>query len=183
MKKYILISSFAILGLTVSCSEDKNTTEETTTPETGTETAISPTEAPAGDAASQPVSIDGQPANVVSGQPTTTATPTANTAGLKLNPAHGEPGHRCEVAVGAPLPADGSAPAPSSAPQNIQMQSSGANTQPISPTPAPAPTSIMSSPAPSGAPATAGTTAPGMNPPHGEPGHDCAIPVGQPLKK
>lgn len=28
----------------------------------------------------------------------------------KINPAHGEPGHRCDIAVGAPL--DGSAPAP-----------------------------------------------------------------------
>lgn len=26
-------------------------------------------------------------------------------------------------------------------------------------------------------------TAAGMNPPHGEPGHDCGIPVGSPLKK
>ena len=26
-------------------------------------------------------------------------------------------------------------------------------------------------------------TAAGMNPPHGQPGHDCAIPVGAPLKK
>ncbi|MBK6446411.1 MAG: hypothetical protein IPF81_14280 [Bacteroidetes bacterium] len=28
-----------------------------------------------------------------------------------------------------------------------------------------------------------GPTAPGMNPPHGQPGHDCAIAVGAPLKK
>jgi len=28
----------------------------------------------------------------------------------KINPAHGQPGHRCDIAVGAPL--DGSAPAP-----------------------------------------------------------------------
>lgn len=30
--------------------------------------------------------------------------------------------------------------------------------------------------------APAGTTAPGMNPPHGQPGHRCEIPVGSPLK-
>jgi len=34
----------------------------------------------------------------------------ANGPAPKINPAHGQPGHRCDVAVGAPL--DGSAPAP-----------------------------------------------------------------------
>lgn len=29
--------------------------------------------------------------------------PAANTTGLKLNPQHGQPGHRCDIAVGAPL--------------------------------------------------------------------------------
>ena len=37
---------------------------------------------------------------------------------------------------------------------------------------------------PGAAPAPQPTvTAAGMNPPHGEPGHDCGIPVGSPLKK
>jgi hypothetical protein len=31
-------------------------------------------------------------------------------ANAKLNPAHGQPGHRCDIAVGAALPAEGSAP-------------------------------------------------------------------------
>ena len=87
---------------------------------------------------------------------------------VALNPAHGEPGHRCDIAVGAPLNSAPSQPAS----QEIKME----NIKPIEMTvPAPgntdpqAPASVM--------------TAPGMNPPHGEPGHDCAIPVGQPLKK
>lgn len=35
--------------------------------------------------------------------PTTTTTTTTTTAGLKFNPKHGEPGHRCDLAEGAPL--------------------------------------------------------------------------------
>lgn len=80
----------------------------------------------------------------------------AVTAGL--NPAHGSPGHRCEIAVGAPL---NSAPANNTPPQApIQM------TAPVQP-------KINN---------TNGVTA-NLNPAHGQPGHDCSIPVGQPLKQ
>lgn len=33
----------------------------------------------------------------------------------KVNPAHGQPGHRCDIAVGAPLPSSPSASAPAAA--------------------------------------------------------------------
>lgn len=183
MKKYILISGIAILGLTVSCTGDKTTSEETTSPESGVESTIAPTDISSGE--QQPLTTGEQP---LIDPAASAAAPAKSNVAMMPNPAHGEPMHRCEVSVGAPIPADGSAPAPSAQsapPQNIQMQSGGQmTTQPISSAPgsapAPAPTSIMSTPA---QPSTAGTTAPGMNPPHGEPGHDCAIPVGQPLKK
>jgi hypothetical protein len=82
----------------------------------------------------------------------------------QVNPPHGEPGHRCDIAVGAPL----------NAATNLKPS-------PANPTTLTSP-QIISAPAP--APSTsAGATAPGLNPPHGEPGHDCAIPVGAPLKK
>ena len=80
-----------------------------------------------------------------------------------LNPAHGAPGHRCDIAVGAPL---NSAPAASATQPQVQT--------------APAPSQTISTPAP--APANS-ITAAGLNPPHGQPGHDCAIAVGAPLKK
>ena len=70
-----------------------------------------------------------------------------------LNPAHGQPGHRCDISVGAPL---------SSAP-------------PVKPN-TPLPTASVK---PVNTPAT--LTAPGMNPQHGQPGHRCDIAVGAPL--
>jgi hypothetical protein len=96
--------------------------------------------------------------------------PSATQAAVGMNPAHGQPGHRCEIPVGAPL---------NSAPVS--------QTAPASATPVAAPT-MSATPAtltPSAAPATVApvTTLPGMNPPHGQPGHDCAIKVGDPLKK
>ena len=77
----------------------------------------------------------------------------------KLNPAHGQPGHRCDISVGAPL---------SSAPQ-----------------PAQATTPSVSQPKPAAISTTTSKTNDGtvkLNPPHGQPGHDCAVAVGQPLK-
>ncbi|MCJ7934238.1 MAG: hypothetical protein MUW56_11530 [Chryseobacterium sp.] len=92
--------------------------------------------------------------------------PIANAPGM--NPPHGQPGHRCDIPVGQPL---SSSPAPAS--QNITVN--GNNTIQIDPN--------------SGSPGKIPIdhnenqvkTAPGMNPPHGQPGHRCDIPVGQPL--
>jgi hypothetical protein len=89
-------------------------------------------------------------------QPQQTAPTSTNTAGL--NPAHGQPGHRCDIQVGAPL---NSAPAPTtSAPPQQQ------------------PTIVMP-PVTTTAPAAANTA--GLNPAHGQPGHRCDIAVGAPL--
>ena len=82
--------------------------------------------------------------------------------GAGLNPAHGQPGHDCSIPVGAPL---NSAPA-----------GNGARSAPVQTMSAPAMT------APAG-PAMAADPNAKLNPAHGQPGHDCAIPVGAPLKK
>ncbi|MFY1045358.1 hypothetical protein [Chryseobacterium sp. GP-SGM7] len=82
-----------------------------------------------------------------------------------MNPPHGQPGHKCEIPVGQPL--NGSAPSVQSATQNIQVN--GNNTVQIDPSSMKKGNAIPIK------------TAPGMNPPHGEPGHRCDIPVGQPL--
>lgn len=97
--------------------------------------------------------------------PTTTTTATvpvpvtataANNAAATIpgmNPPHGQPGHRCDITVGAPL---------NSPPAKTATTTTG---QPV----------ITSS-----TPAQA-KTAPGMNPAHGQPGHRCDIAVGAPL--
>lgn len=88
-----------------------------------------------------------------------------------MNPPHGQPGHRCDIPVGQPL--NGAAPAAQPATQNIQVN--GNNTVQIDPNSVrPGKIAIDNN-------GKAVKTAPGMNPPHGEPGHRCDIPVGQPL--
>ena len=73
--------------------------------------------------------------------------------GVALNPEHGQPSHRCDIPVGAPL---NSPPAESQSPL-IQ-------TQPAANTAAPTATTVA-----------------GTNPPHGQPNHRCDIAVGAPL--
>ncbi len=112
-----------------------------------------------------PVVNPTQQQNVVTTAPQTTmvspATTTVTAPGM--NPPHGQPGHRCDINVGAPL---NSKPAP-------------ANVQPVVTTTTPAPTQ-PSNVTVKEVPNTV-KTAPGMNPPHGEPGHRCEISVGAPL--
>lgn len=88
-----------------------------------------------------------------------------------LNPEHGQPYHRCEIPVGAPID---SAPQQNAAPQVMPQQNTAGNnfnTNPISPS--------MSPSAP--APAQATGPKPALNPVHGEPHHRCDIEVGAPL--
>jgi len=110
--------------------------------------------------------------------PTQTGTPAqANASGAKLNPPHGEPGHRCEIPVGAPLDGSGGTTAapqvqaqPTSNSQGF-LSSGNAQAQPQA--------------TPQQAAKPAQQTAPGMqgkpNPAHGQPGHRCDVQVGQPL--
>ena len=99
--------------------------------------------------------------------PTLVSNPSAPAIGSKINPAHGQPGHRCDVAVGSPIPA--TAPA-----SNISAIKPAANNNPVATTAPVIQTSTTPAP-------TTSTTAPGLNPPHGKPGHRCDIAVGQPL--
>lgn len=91
---------------------------------------------------------------------------TAKTSSAGLNPAHGQPGHRCDIAVGAPLDSK-----PTVTTQSLPLTASDE----IKATP------IVTPAAPAPSPVAKTVTAPGMNPPHGEPGHRCDISVGAPL--
>lgn len=63
---------------------------------------------------------DAQPA--VSGQGIPPMPADAMGEAPKLNPAHGLPGHRCDLAVGAPITNAASAQAPAAAPQAVVPQ-------------------------------------------------------------
>jgi len=89
---------------------------------------------------------------------TAVATPSQTTP-AGMNPAHGQPGHRCDLAVGAPL--NSATPA--------KTKTTTVPQQNITVTPTTNTTSNTTA------------TAPGMNPPHGQPGHRCDITVGAPL--
>ncbi|MBC3539077.1 hypothetical protein ACFSC6_07440 [Rufibacter sediminis] len=149
MKHSIYILAIASLCCGMGCSKSKDETAAGTT--AGQNTTL-----PGTTSASSP-------APAVTTQPATTTTTPAVTAGL--NPAHGQPGHRCDIQVGAPL----------NSPPGVTANSGAAST------PAARPAGLPPAPVlPVGPPVV---TAQGMNPPHGQPGHDCSIAVGAPLKK
>lgn len=84
-----------------------------------------------------------------------------NTAAPRLNPAHGQPGHRCDINVGAPLPIAGAV---------------------VQPTPTPTVTAPpVNNPTPS-LNLPNGSAGIKINPAHGQPGHRCDIAVGAPIK-
>jgi len=90
-------------------------------------------------------------------------------ASIRLNPPHGEPGHVCEIPVGEPLDGSGAVGSDAGATQNIQM-GTGMNMAP----------QTMTIPSTQGTPTQGGGSG-RINPPHGEPGHVCEVPVGEPL--
>ena len=91
--------------------------------------------------------------------------PGMNLSGTDLNPAHGQPGHRCDIGVGQPL---------SSKPATQPF--SDFKTVKTAATPITKPLTINPAPVFNPYVATAH-----LNPPHGQPGHRCDISVGMPL--
>ena len=160
MKKKIILVSILGTMLFVSCKKDEEVKPAQETQQ--------PTQPFSGEAwLKQRVGNQGQQVQPVQQQTAQAATQTA--AGM--NPPHGQPGHRCEIPVGAPL---NSKPA-----QNTQSQKTTpvVNQKPIE-------QPVMNINSKSGSTTIVGTsTPPGMNPPHGQEGHRCDIAVGAPLPK
>jgi hypothetical protein len=135
----------------------------TTAPAAGTTVIPGNVTVPAGTTQPQTVTMNPQNNTVVTNPQmiTQTATQTvgqAVTTAPGMNPPHGQPGHRCDISVGAPL---NSKPAPA---------------QPTTVSTVPQQPAVTMKEVP-----TTTKTLPGMNPPHGEPGHKCEIAVGAPL--
>lgn len=114
----------------------------------------------------------------------TVVTPTMvqPTTAKGMNPAHGQPGHRCDIAVGAPLnspPGKVDAKKPET---NTKVTTISSNSQPGVVTSNGA-TITTTNNNPGAATVSPIVTPEGMNPPHGQEGHDCAVAVGAPLPK
>jgi hypothetical protein len=158
----VIITSFSLL----SCGgNDTPEIDKSIMPAADTNKSVAaPVNNPAVDIAGQPAApavVSSVPdpqmarkAQTISAGDASKAMPSAG-----LNPAHGQPGHRCDIAVGAPL---SSAPAVAGQPKAVQTVSAPATTIP--------------------APSMPANPNAKLNPAHGQPGHDCAIPVGAPLK-
>ncbi|MDP3180991.1 MAG: hypothetical protein Q8M67_04200 [Bacteroidota bacterium] len=166
MKEHILL--FVVFGLIalVSCSPAQKDSKQQTVQQQKQvqQTAVKPT--PDATTTSVPVTATPAEPSIVK----ETATPP------KLNPPHGQPYHRCDIAVGSPL---SSAPAK---PTSIVTSLGGAptleNAARLS-NPQAKPTLVPNSSAPTVT--NASGTPPKLNPPHGQPFHKCEIPVGSPL--
>ncbi|WP_456312770.1 hypothetical protein [Pseudomonas shirazensis] len=106
--------------------------------------------------------------NSVAQTPVQTNPNTVLSSNAGMNPAHGQPGHRCDIAVGAPLnsaPTQGqTATAQPMQNQTVQVNAPQQN--------------VVTTTTTAAAPVKVGK---GMNPSHGQPGHRCDIPVGSPL--
>ena len=137
MKTYKLLPALLIVSILAACSngiEEGNATAPANT-------TVTP------------------PTNTTTTQPIQQTAPATTQAGL--NPAHGQPGHRCDISVGAPLNS------PAGAGQSATPPPQQTIIKPTAPPPAVMPAST--------------TTQAGMNPAHGQPGHRCDIAVGAPL--
>ncbi|MBL7724721.1 MAG: hypothetical protein JNK27_11260 [Chitinophagaceae bacterium] len=152
--KYIkFLPSLVLLVIATSCGNSSD--EETTTTPANTSSAVPPAATNGADTArmmpvqQQPVVNTVTPVNA-GNQP---SAPVISKVGL--NPAHGQPGHRCDIPVGAPL--------------------DGKPSQPATITPKPSPVAPVINTNPAQGAAT------GLNPAHGQPGHRCDIAVGAPL--
>ncbi|WP_316802181.1 hypothetical protein [Pedobacter nototheniae] len=106
-----------------------------------------------------PQVITPTPTGISGLQPTKTSGPVNQlTSNLIYNPAHGQPGHNCAIAVGAPL--------------NQRVTAKPGLTPSQTSTPSPAVT----------IPAVTGNNkSQKLNPKHGDPGHRCDLAVGVPL--
>jgi len=181
MKKLLFIFVLVVMAFT-SCKKEE-TTDAAPTEEAVTEaTAADSIASPATPQEQQATATTGDANSVMYNQPTTGSTVTAaptpqptQKVAKGMNPAHGQPGHRCDIEVGQPL---------NSPPGKIATPKQGAATVTQATTVTPAMKQLAEgATTTTTTPTTPVVTAPGMNPPHGQEGHDCAVPVGQPLPK
>jgi len=153
MRYFVIAASVVCVFILFSCGENEGGGNVETTKSASAPSLSAPANPSDNPASIQPVSNP--------------SAPLIATGSGRVNPAHGQPGHRCDIAVGAPLPAAANAPV---------LNTNPVSTPVINPTAPPA-TVVQPQPQP------AATVASGINPAHGQPGHRCDIPVGESLSK
>ena len=161
MKKIsLLLTIFSVLLLLNSCKEKENKKPEENTTQINTDMTSNQQDM------GQTLQVD--PPQVTPSPATPQGAPQQVTTqpGQKLNPPHGQPGHDCKIPVGSPL-GTGNSNAKPAATQIQQMPVQPSNVVQGQQTPT---KQVAAQPGQK------------LNPPHGQPGQDCKIPVGSPLK-
>jgi hypothetical protein len=165
IKSTITLATFAlILG---SCGEKETRRSETNqTEKSKTEIQEQNAQDNRGDEqTSQPIQLRTNPQTSTGNNTATQVTPPG------INPPHGQPGHDCSIPVGQPLDGSKLNMTNSSTPQTPTFKG-GPRVENLPQAGTRSTTTTTT---------TTSQTAPGMNPPHGQPGHVCGIPVGSPL--
>ena len=166
--KYYFSLLIVTMLLNVSCKDEVEETTETTS---GAPKEIIMPRVQSLPATTTP-NITSVPNQPIQNAPQAVPQPVATAKGM--NPAHGQPGHRCDIAVGAPL----------SSPKGAAPATAATAKAPYTITKTPTTTSIPAATTPAILnPDGATTTAPGMNPAHGQAGHRCDVAVGAALPK
>lgn len=175
MKKlfyYFVLTSLVLVSCKKETTAD-NVAESTVTTDTvaAENAAVAPVAANA--MGTNPNTIMNQSTASNIQQTTNVTMPQPGNVAAGANPPHGQPNHRCDIAVGAPLNAAPGKAAlsqqsvPSSATKASQISTDGKSVSTTNPS----------------AVTPAVVTAAGMNPPHGQEGHHCEIAVGAPVPK
>ena len=157
MKKIYLI----ILTLTLVSCQKKNETPETLSPELASYEQKSASDSSNVTNAQNSAPIIMNNSAPVAPQSNTVSVNQPKPTAPGMNPPHGQPNHRCDIPVGAPLNSKKAEP--------TMVKTTDIQTSTTTPIAVPE--------------NNAGSTsvADGMNPAHGQPGHRCDIPVGAPL--
>ena len=134
----------------------------------------------------QPTSVNTEPAQPLEAEAAKQPSAGQNNAEVMLNPPHGQPNHRCDIPVGAPLNSPSANTTRQTTDDQVQTTSSqNSNTAPNIATNQIGPTienarRMSATQTQSTVPADKGSK-PRLNPPHGQPWHRCDIAVGSPL--
>jgi hypothetical protein len=174
MKSTIVITTVFFLFLMISCSPAKQDSGQ------NKQVPVLPS------VQEQVAPVSAQPAQPADGETAPQPATLQNNTEVMLNPPHGEPFHRCDIPVGAPLnsqPATAARQTTTNPPQvnspQVTAPAASKATGPGAPTIDNA-MRMNSGQAQNTAPANNGSK-PRLNPPHGQPFHRCDVAVGSPL--